>query len=145
MTSITGNAAHHLFFRVVLKAPLKYHLIASRKRRLRLRRPRTAVEAIHDFLDLQGSDDTVCSANAATQGFRRNFSRVVLPKSEELKASHNDALEQQRRMTITGSWPGVAGLLRCPFEPTILHTFSRPNPTAVAPTLFHMRRSHYSL
>ena len=33
--SITGNAAHHLFFSVVLKAPLKYHLIAPRKRRLR--------------------------------------------------------------------------------------------------------------
>ena len=121
------------------------HVVTVAAHEKSLRRPRTAVEAIHDFVDLQGSDDTVRSANAATQGFQRNFSQVVLPKSGELKASHRDALERQRRMTITGSWLAVAGLLRCPSEPTILHTFSRPNPTAAAPTPFHMRWSCYSL
>ena len=34
------------------------------------------MEGIHDFVELQGSDETVRSANAATQGFRRNFSRL---------------------------------------------------------------------
>ena len=36
MTSITKNMAYHLFFSIVLKASLKYHLIALRKRRLKL-------------------------------------------------------------------------------------------------------------
>ena len=121
------------------------HVVTAAAHEKSLRRPRTAVEAIHDFVELQGSDDTVRSTNAATQGFRHNFSRVVLTKRGELKASHRDALERQRRMMITGSWPAVAGLLRCPSEPTILHTFSRANLTAAAPTPFHMCQSCYSL
>ena len=33
----------------------------------------STVEGIDDFVELQGSDETVHSANAATQGFRLNF------------------------------------------------------------------------
>ena len=33
------------------------------------------MEGIHDFVELQGSDEIVRSANATTQGFHRNFSR----------------------------------------------------------------------
>ena len=32
------------------------------------------MKGIHNFLQLQGSDERVRSANAAWQGFRRNFS-----------------------------------------------------------------------
>ena len=69
----------------------------------------------------------------------------VLSKSAELKAMHCKSLERHRTMTLRGRWPAVAALLRCPSEPTILHTFSGPNPTAAARTLFHMLRSRYSL
>ena len=33
------------------------------------------MKGIHDFVQLQGSDERVRSANAAWQGFRHNFSR----------------------------------------------------------------------
>ena len=69
----------------------------------------------------------------------------VLPKSGELQATHREALERQTTMTLKVRWAAVGGLLRCLSEPTILYTFSGPNPTAAAPTPFQMRRSRYSL
>ena len=46
------------------------------------------MEGIHDFVELQGSDEIVRSANAATQGFRRNFSR---PGSVKERRTAGDA------------------------------------------------------
>ena len=46
------------------------------------------MEGIDEFVELQGSDKTVRSANAATQGFRRNFSH---PGCAEVWRSEGDA------------------------------------------------------
>ena len=66
------------------------------------------MEGIHDFVELQGSDKTLRSTNAATQGFCRNFSRPGFAKERRTAgdaprgstATENNDSESK----VGGSW-----------------------------------------
>ena len=64
------------------------------------------MEGIHDFVELQGSDKTVPSANATTQVFRRNFTRSG---SAEERRTAGDAPRGSRATENNDSESKVGG------------------------------------
>ena len=80
----------------------------------RLRRPRTAVKGIHDFVQLQGNDERVRSANATWQGFRRNFSR---PGSTDERRTARDDPPDSRAIEKNDSDSKVGGCCCPPLVP----------------------------
>ena len=64
------------------------------------------MEGILDFVEVQGNDKTLRSANVATQGFRRNFSR---PGSAEERRTAGDAPQGSTRTGNNDSESKVDG------------------------------------
>ena len=64
------------------------------------------MEGIHDFVELQGSDETLHSSNAATQGFRSNFS---CPGSTEERRIADNAPQGSRAIENNDSESKVGG------------------------------------
>ena len=68
------------------------------------------MKGIHDFVQLQGSDERVRSANTAWQGFQRNFSR---PGSTDERRTARDAPPGSRATEKNDSNSKVGGCC-CP-------------------------------
>ena len=64
------------------------------------------MEGIHDFVELLGSNETVCFENVATEGFRRNFSR---PSSAKERRTVGDAPRGSRATENNDSESKVGG------------------------------------